>query len=298
MKRVRQLLEAAVFAVVLAGARLLPRRLLLGIGALAGSAGHRLDRRHREIGIENLRAAFGPALSEAEAARLSIETWRHFGRITVDTLLSPAWSREEVMRIVAAEGVEHLREAHARGKGVVCFGAHFGHWELAGLVQGYLGFPLALVARPLDNPYLERMLARIRQQSGNLVVHKRQALRDMIRAVHRGMSVAILIDQDAHEDGVFVPFFGRPASTTPAAALLALRTGAALLPVYCLPETAGGYRIVYESEIPVEPTGDRDADVLRLTRACTERVEAWVREHPSQWLWMHRRWKTQPREAR
>lgn len=298
MKRARHLLEAAAFAVLLAAARLLPRRFLLALGAFAGSVGQRFDARHREIGIENLHAAFGPSLSDAEADRLSLETWRHFGRVTVDTLASPRWSREDALRLVTVEAGERLREAYSRGKGVVCFSAHFGHWEMAGLAQGYLGFPLALVARPLDNPYLEAMLARIRQRSGNLVVHKRQALRDMIRAVHRGMGVAILIDQDAREEGIFVPFFGRPASTTPAAALLALRTGAALLPVYCLPEPGGRYRIVYEAEIPVEATGDRDADVIRLTRACTERVEAWVRAHPDRWLWMHRRWKTQPREER
>jgi KDO2-lipid IV(A) lauroyltransferase len=108
--------------------------------------------------------------------------------------------------------------------------------------------------------------------------------------------VAIVIDQDARGDGVFVPFFGRLASTTPTLALLALRTGAEIIPCSCRPEGDGSYTIVYDPPVEVRESGDRDADLLRLTAECTAVIERWVRERPELWLWMHRRWKTRPAE--
>jgi KDO2-lipid IV(A) lauroyltransferase len=197
---------------------------------------------------------------------------------------------------VEVEGVELARQAYARGHGVMLFSGHFGHWELAALVQGYLGLPMTLVTRPLDNPVLEEMLARLRTRSGNTVVHKRSAVREMLQTLAARGGVAIVIDQDARESGVFVPFFGRPASTTPTPATLALRTGAPLIAVSCLPREDGRYRIIYGPLIEARSTGDRAADVARLTAECTQILEQWVRRYPQYWLWMHRRWKTVPPE--
>jgi KDO2-lipid IV(A) lauroyltransferase len=174
------------------------------------------------------------------------------------------------------------------------FTGHFGHWELSGLMQGYLGLPLALVARPLDNPRLERILAALRERSGNRVLHKRNAVREILRALRERIGVAIVIDQDARGDGVFVPFFGQPASTTPTLALLALRSGAPVIPSFSVPQEDGTYRVVYEAPVEISPSGDRERDVLELTARCTAVVERWVRRHPEAWLWMHRRWKTRP----
>jgi KDO2-lipid IV(A) lauroyltransferase len=294
MKPVRFAVEAAAFRVLMVAARALPRGALLGLGALGGALGYALDARHRRIAVENLRRAFGDGMDETRARRLTLDCWRHFGRITLDTLAFPRLGPDSVERLATVEGLDHLRAAHERGRGVLVFTGHYGHWELAGLVQGHLGFPLSVVARPLDNPRLERLLVRLRGGSGNRVIHKRHAVREIMKTLRDGRSVAIVIDQDARRDGVFVPFFGRLASTTPTLALLALRTGAPVIPCSCTPEPDGKYRIVYEP--PVEPpsTGDRDEDVLRLTARCTAIIEGWVRRRPELWLWMHRRWKTRP----
>jgi len=294
VRSLRFLLEAAAFAVILGAARLLPRRALLALGSGAGWLGYLLDRRHRGIAIDNLRAIYGPSLHEAEVLRIVKACWRHFGRILFDALAFPRLSARSAGSVVQYEGLEHIRSAYARGKGVILFSAHYGHWELVALMQGYLAMPLALVARPLDNPYLERMLARLRSGSGNVIIHKRSAVREMLRAIRRGIGVAIVIDQDARDLGVIVPFMGRPASTTPTLALLALRTGAAVVPVFSVPLAGGTWRVVYGPEVEVRDTGDHDADVARLTAACTAVVETWVRRHPELWLWMHRRWKTAP----
>jgi KDO2-lipid IV(A) lauroyltransferase len=297
MSRPRHLLEAAVFGALLVFGRVAPLPVLRALGTLAGELGYRLDRRHRQIALDNLEAALGGELGPAERAAVARACWRHFGRITFETLAFPRISRNTIGSLVRYEGLEHLESAYARGRGVLLFSGHYGHWELAALLQGHLGFRLSLVVRPLDNPFLDAMLARLRRFSGNAIISKRRAIRPMLEALERGEGVAIVIDQDARERGVFVPFFGRPASTTPTLALLALRTGAAIVPVFSLPEPRGRWRIVYEPEVPVRPSGNLRADVRSVTARCTAVIESWVRRRPELWLWMHRRWKTAPRGA-
>ncbi|MBZ5638018.1 MAG: lysophospholipid acyltransferase family protein [Acidobacteriia bacterium] len=296
MRAIRFLLEAAAFAVIVGIARVVPRRALAAVGSGAGRLAYAIDRTHRRIALENLRTILGASLPEGEVRRIAKACWRHFGRILFEALAFPRLSAESVGAAVRYEGLEHIRAAYARGRGVILFSAHYGHWELVALMQGYLGMPLALVARPLDNRFLERTLAKLRSGSGNVIIHKRNAVREMLRAIRCGIGVAIVIDQDARDLGVFVPFLGRPASTTPTLALLALRTGAAVVPVFSVPLDGGAWKVVYEPEVEVPDSGDHEADVLRLTADATAVVEKWVRLHPELWLWMHRRWKTTPRE--
>jgi len=125
-------------------------------------------------------------------------------------------------------------------------------------------------------------------------VHKRKAVREIVRALREGSGVAIVIDQDARDGGLFVPFFGRLASTTPTLARMALRTGAAIVPTFCVPQPDGTYRITYEPEVEVRSGVDVEAEAYRLTEVCTAVIEKWVRAYPEHWFWMHRRWKTRP----
>lgn len=293
----RHAIESLAFRSLLTLARVTPRRLLLGLGTRAGDLGYLLNARHRKIALDNVHQALGPELAPAEARRIVRESWRHFGRITMDSLNFSRFTADCVGELVHYEGLEHIRSAYAEGRGVLLFSAHFGHWELTALMQGHMGLPLSLVARPLDNPDLERMLAELRGMSGNRVIHKRSAVRDILRTLRDGGGIAIVIDQDARRRGVFVPFFGRPASTTPTLALAAIRTGAVVIPTYSLPRADGSYTVVYEAPVAVRISEDRDADVLKLTAECTARIEGWIRAHPELWLWMHRRWKSQPPSA-
>lgn len=294
MNPVRQRAEAAAAALVFALARLSPRRMLLRLGAAAGWIGYLVDGRHRRIALSNLRLAFGAAMDEKERRRIVRACWMHFGRTAFDTLNFPKLSPSAVDSLVHYDGLDHIRGAYRRGKGVLLFSGHFGHWELVAVMQGYLDLPLALVTRPLDNPRLEQRLARLRRQSGNDIIHHRGAVRGMVQALRRGRGVAVVIDQDARQRGVFVPFFGHPASTTPTLASLALKTGAAVVPVFSVPRPDGSYQVIYEPPLEVKRTGNRDADVLRLTAECTAIIERWVRRRPELWLWMHRRWKSSP----
>src|SRR6185436_2728989 len=141
----------------------------------------------------------------------------------------------------------------------------------------------------------DRRLNAARSRSGNQVIYKQRALARVMKALRENQGVAILVDQNVQEqDGIFVEFFGRPAASTTVAAALALKTGCAVLPVYALPLPGGRYRMVYDPPLRASASGDRDADIARLTQQIACRIEGWIRERPELWLWLHRRWKTQP----
>jgi len=294
MTRLRFFLETTLFRALLVLSHVLPRTILLGIGSAAGRLGYLIDARHRRIALNNLRLAYGEDYQPRWGRAIVRNCWRHFARITADSMALYRMPEDRLRKLVDYEGLEHIRGAYEQGKGVLVFSGHFGHWELTAMMQGYLGLPLFLVARPLDNPDLERLLAGLRERSGNRIIHKRNAVREMLRAMRDKKGVAIVIDQDARSDGVFVPFFGRPASTTPTLALLAIRTGAVVIPTFSIPLANGRYRVVYEPPVTIPSSGDRDRDVVELTARCTAIIEKWIRRYPEQWLWMHRRWKTSP----
>jgi KDO2-lipid IV(A) lauroyltransferase len=294
VKSLRFRLEAAFIATVSWVAGWLPRRALIALGSGLGRMFYYGAFAYRRTTLDNLRSSLGSELPESELKRIGLASWVHLGRIGFDALTFPALSDSSVGSIVHYEGLDHIRGAYARGKGVLLFSGHFGHWELVAVMQGFLGLPLALVTRRLDNPLLEERVARLRTLSGNVIIHRQGAVREMLKALRKNVGIAIVIDQDAKRGGVFVPFFGRLASTTPTLAAIALKTGAPIVPVFSVPKPDGSYRVIYEPEVKVVDTGDREADVYRLTAECTAIIEHWVRRHPEFWLWMHRRWKTAP----
>jgi KDO2-lipid IV(A) lauroyltransferase len=215
------------------------------------------------------------------------------------TLGRPTW--EELEPRFELEGLERFEEARRRGKGVILVAAHFGNWELHAVAHGYRLGKIHLVAREQDNPYLNRWLEKIRGISGNEVVYKSRALSQMRKLMREGGTVAIVTDQNVHlQDAVFVDFFGRLAATTPVASWFALKTGAALVPVFCYPIASGRYRAVYEGPVDIEPyrNMDRDAALAALTQKLASVQETHIRNAPDRWLWMHRRWRTRPPEEK
>jgi KDO2-lipid IV(A) lauroyltransferase len=202
---------------------------------------------------------------------------------------------EELLGLTEVEGLEHMKAALARGRGVVSPIAHLGNWELQGVATAPLIGPSAVIARPLDNAALDRRLVSFRTSTGNVVIYKQKALAQILKTLRDGRVVAVMLDQNVQAtDGIFVRFFGRPACTTTVAAALALKTGCAIVPAHCVRRADGRYRMVYGPEVEWTGTGRRDEDIAALTQRITSVIEGWVRETPEQWLWLHRRWKTQP----
>lgn len=284
-------------------------RLAAGVlGALPRSARERLARRlallgvragasRRRILLDNLAGAF-PSKSPAEIARIAKESVESLGEAFVDFLEVSAMSEEEIRSRIRVVGEENLHRARSRGKGVFVLSAHFGGWELGAIRAGLLGEPIAPVVRPLDNPLLERELARRRTRFGNRPIAKRQAARDILRALRRGETVGMLADQNVlAREAVFVPFFGRLAATTPALALFQLKTDASVVPAFAWPEGGGRYRLEFEKSIEAEEFRDgaeREEAVRNATARYMEVTEAAIRKAPAAWLWVHNRWRTRP----
>ncbi len=266
------------------------------MGGYFGILAFHLDRRHRFIALQNFSTAF-PDVSGAEAGKTVRECYAFFGRYLFDVLSCLNGFRRGRIDEFEYEGLDHLEKAYAQKKGVIILTGHWGVWELMGIAQGYKGYPLSVVARELDNPYLERLLNRFRTMSGNHVIEKREGYRPMLRTLNEGKALAILIDQNVTtNERIFVDFFGKSASTTPAIGLLKLRTDASLIPAFALPLPGDRYRFIYGSPVQVPLTGDRFEDVRKITQECTQVLEGQIKKYPVYWLWMHRRWKTRPEE--
>jgi KDO2-lipid IV(A) lauroyltransferase len=290
--------EAAAARVIGGIVRRLPRAVVLRLGAVLGRSWAALDPRHVRIAVENLSRAF-PEWSAERRLQTARGVYVHFGRVLMDLLWMSGRGKDDILRLVDMKGLEHADRAHAAGRGTVFVCAHFGGWEIHGLTYPWLtGRPIGMIVRALDNPELDRRLCALRAMSGNSIFYKQRALQQVLKRLREGGSVAILVDQNVQEqDGIFVDFFGRPAATTTVAAALAVKTGCVLIPSHAELMPDGRYHGVCDPAIEWTPTGDRAADVAGLTQKMTTIIEGWIRQRPEQWLWMHRRWKTQPRPA-
>ena len=249
-----------------------------------------LDGFHRRIALENLAHAF-PSRAVAERRALAKAMFAHFGGLVFELLKFGTLTREQMSALMDVEGLERIQAAHAKGKGVFYVTGHFGYWEMQAITHPFHSPTIAVMARPLDNPRLHELLERLRTMTGNRVLYRQGALRRVLRELTDNNGVAMLIDQHLHTpEAVRVDYFGRPAATTSAVAALALRTGAAVIPVFALPLPGGRYRFVYEH--PVEPPPPDSPDPIQeFTQRCTDVLEMYVRRHPELWLWMHRRWR-------
>jgi KDO2-lipid IV(A) lauroyltransferase len=278
---------------VVAAVRLLPMRVVLAAGTLLGRAFYMFDRGHRRLAIENLRAAF-PVRSELECRRIAADMFSHFGRLLAVLLKFSTMRPEQMLACVEFEGEERVVHAHAQNRGVLLFTGHFGFWEINALVHALVIKPMAVLARPLDNPLLHDLLESVRTSTGNSVFYRRGAIRRVLRALETNQAVAFLIDQHMQPaDAVYVDFFNRPAATTSALAALALRTGAPVVPVFARPLSGGRFRMVYEHAVE-PPRADNEHAIREFTQRCTDVLEMYVRRYPELWLWMHRRWRDVP----
>ena len=296
MQPLRHWIEYLVFRVCWALLHLIPWEGRRRIGAALGALGYRVVGKRRRVALDNLAAAF-PERPEAERRRIARAAFCHFGRMSAEFLTFPPIPREALDRYAVFEGLEHVERAYASGAGMIHISAHYGNWELVALFQGLLGYPMTIMTRPLDNPRLDRWFQGLRTRSGHRVTHKGSAVKASLRALGAGTGAGIVIDQNFRnrKKGVFVEFFGRPACTVPSAALLALKTGAPIIPSHSVPLPDGRYRIVYGPPVPVPEQGTKEERVQELTARCSRLLETVIRERPEYWLWLHDRWKTRPK---
>jgi len=257
---------------------------------------YRVDARHRRVGMENLRLAFGDRYTDAERDRIVRGVYRHFCRMLMEMLHIPrklhltTWRRR-----ITLVGHEPVVDRLLRGGPVIMLSGHFGNWEMAGYLFAVFGFAPHSVARTLDNPYLDRFLRQFRERTGQKMIPKKGGYDDMLAVLRSGGVLSFLADQDAGPRGLFVDFFGRPASTHKAIALLAIEYNAPVV-VGVARRIGPGFR--YEVACPdliaPEDWADQADPVRYITQRYTAALERAVCQAPEQYLWLHRRWKHRP----
>jgi KDO2-lipid IV(A) lauroyltransferase len=273
----------------------LPLRISMLVGAkFAGVAGY-FGGRLRRTGRRNLELAF-PDLAPFERKRLLCGCFENLGRLLGVFSHFAAGDTRSLKGIIECEGLEHLDAARANGRGMILFTGHVGAWELSSFGLSLFGYPLSFLVRRIDNPKIEALVDRARTRLGNRTIDKRSAAREMLQILQNSGPVGILVDLNTLDrEAIFVDFFSVQAGTTFMVAKLALRTGAAVLPVFApWDKKRKCFRLRIDEPLSFQSSGNQTEDVRGLTQLYTAVVEKYVRRYPDQWLWIHRRWKTRP----
>jgi len=299
-KRVRRAIRSVLIPFVIRLLGLLPIAPALALGAGVGRLAYRLARETRRLALEHLALAF-PEKTPAEREQIARDMFVHLGRSTAE-LASIRWYDARLESYVELSPPGLLREVMARGRGMVFVTGHVGSWELLARRIARAGVPNAVIAKSRGDRRLNEMAERFRAQGGVTTLWREnpETGRAIIKTFRSGKALGLLIDQDTRVQGVFVPFFGRLAYTPRAAADFALRFGAPVV-VGTIhrkgPHAADGHRLeLVEIPFSSDPP-DREAEAVRLTAACTAALEAAIRRHPAEWVWMHQRWQTRPPEG-
>ena len=293
----RHRLEYGAYRSLVGILRFLPERVALGIGeSLGWFVGAVLRVRWRVV-VENLSIAF-PEKDTDWIRSLARASFRHLGRESVATFRLGRMDQAEVRARTELVGFDRVREAAGEGKGLIFMTGHLGNWEMGGASIAVHGIPVDVIAQRQRNPLFDADITANRERLGMRVIERGEASKRILKALRAGRAVGIVGDQNVRQGGVFVDFFGRPASTARGTALFALKFGCPLFTgaVTRLPGYPHRYRMLFH-RMEFDPSGDMDRDVHSLTEALMGYLEERVRETPEQYFWQHRRWKTRPPEG-
>ncbi|MGI8970177.1 MAG: lysophospholipid acyltransferase family protein [Dehalococcoidia bacterium] len=273
-------------------ARWTPAAAIRPLSAALGTVCYAALPHLQRVARANLRRAF-PELAPEEIERLVRRCFQHQALTLIEFLQMADWDGAEIERRVQEKGLAHLEAAFSVGRGVILISAHYGNWELAAARIVRAGYAVNVVARDADDAETNALLHGIRHAAGYQVIPRQNAARGVLACLRRNEVVVILMDQNTTQGEVYVDFFGHPAATTPGPAVLARRTGAPLVPGFIRRLGDGTYIGELLEPLEWEATDDPERDVQEITQRLTATIEAWIREEPEQWLWVHNRWKHQ-----
>ncbi len=271
--------------------RALPERAALWFGRTLGGLFYYLNFRHRPICLANLGIAF-PEKSEAERRKIAMDCYRHIGQSVAEFARFPKIDENNIHEYLDRENMHIIDESLKEGRGIIAVTGHIGMWEMTGFGASCMGYPLDSVARPIDAPRINGFVEKLRRSRGQRIVNKQGAMIQIVKSLKEGRIFGLLMDQKAGADSLYVPFFGKPAPTLDIAARLHLKLGSPII-IATSYRTGKGFHHSMRIRGPLkfELTGDEKEDIRIITAACNAALEEAIREHPEQWLWMHRRWK-------
>lgn len=293
MKRAVWLIEAGLAVILSLPLAVMPLPWAVKVGEALGLLFFSMWRSRRRIAVENLTkaVAVGSLKISQPAETVIRDTFRNLGRSFSEIIKVYYGLGRKITDAIHIEGVEHLHSALGKGKGVLLITGHCGNWELLAITASAKLFPISIVARPLNNPYLNSLVERARKKYGNSIIYKKNALRSIMQRLKKNDCIGILMDQAViPEEGYVIDFLGRGAWTTKIPALIARKTGAAVIPAFIYREDYG-HKIQIFREIELSGDGDRDETLKADTGKFSRFIEEYIRGHPAEWLWIHRRWK-------
>lgn len=293
MKKAVWLLEAGLFIILSIPVAILPLKLSIKAGEILGLLVFYLWGSRRRIAIENLKNSISSnAITTAEPAEKVIrDNFKNLGKSFAEVIKIYYGFGKKIIDSVDIEGIENFNQAKSKGKGILFLTGHCGNWELMGNAVAANLANIAIVARPINNPYINKFIVNGRQRHGNSIINKQGALKVIIKRLREGGCVGILMDQSVLPDeGYVIDFLGRGAWTTKMPALVARKTGAAVLPVF-IHRVGSGHKIKIYPEIELSNIKDKEKAALEDTKKFSGFIENYIRENPAEWLWIHRRWK-------
>ncbi len=268
----------------------LPLTAALALGRGLGTLGYLLARRHRAAVLQEMARCFPGESRSCLKARLH-RVFCHIGMNYMEVFRWIGGKTEELERRITVDGAEHMDEARARGRGVLVLLAHAGNWDLMGLWSARR-YPLTIISKKLRQGGLNRFWMEARAVSRVNIVPARKSYRACLSVMKKDGVLGFILDQNTRlKEGVFVDFFGKEACTTPGLAFLSAHAQAPVVPVFMFRQPDGTHRV---HVLPlIEPPSDREAtSILVATQRYTRTIEDAIRQHPDQWIWMHRRWRT------
>jgi len=293
-RQLQQFVGRTILLLLARYARLIPRRFVYPMARAMGALVMVISPRHRRIVMTNLGLAF-PEKSELERRVIARRFYHLLLRGLLEFLRMPATSEQEIIAGNKLQGKHYIDDALARGGGVVLITAHYGNWETMGARLALAGYrPLNVIARNQRDQEVTELLTGLRKHGGLRIIPRDGAIRECVARMRDNEVLGMLIDQNAGEHGVFVDFFGKLASTAAGAAVLAQRTQAAIIPIFCVRRPDGAQVGEIGPPVEVQRTDDPQADIIANTARFTKVVEEAIRRHPDHWFWIHQRWKARP----
>lgn len=264
-----------------------------------GWLGFYLVKSEREKTIRNLKKVFGAKYSDREIKAMARQVFVNLGRNMSDAFCLNRFNEKNIDYFVEWRGLENIDLALKKGRGAIALTGHIGNWEFLGAFLAIKGFPTNVVGAPIYDPRLDRLVVENRMSSGMKYIARGNATREIIRALKRNELVGLLIDQDTKKvDGVFVDFLGHSAYTPVGPVVLAMKTGAAIVPMAVHLKKNGKHGVEVLPPLELKFTGDLEKDRLENTRLCNDVLSKFILNYPTQWVWMHERWKTKPEDLK
>lgn len=297
LKRIR---DFSFYLLVLALIRLfnaLPRRFAIRLGGLLGSLGYYLFPKDRKRSIQNLKFAFGTDFSDSQIKQISRKSFKNIGECAVDVFRHKKLGREGIRELVKIEGLEHFDQAYRQNRGMVAITGHISNFELMAAFFSQSGYEVSVVGRKIYDERLNRLLVENRETMGMKNIDADASPKEFFKHLRQARVIGVLIDQDSRRfRGVFVDFFKRGAYTPVGPFVIAQKTNSPIVPTAIFRNPDYTYTLKVEPAIPFPDTGDEEKDILTVVQQCTDFLEKVIREHPEQWVWMHKRWRTRPEE--